>query len=111
MRFDFADVVLVPLPLTDQTAVKQRPAIVISSAAYNLARPHLVILALTSQVRAMPDFGEAPVRDWRGAGLLKPSMMKPIVATVEQGLVRKLLGRLVREDVASLRQPLGGVIG
>ena len=37
--YEFGDVVLVPFPFTDQSAIKRRPAIVISSAAYHRARP------------------------------------------------------------------------
>jgi mRNA interferase MazF len=47
--FEFGDVVLVRFPFTDQTAAKQRPAVVISSEAYHRARPDIVIMAITSQ--------------------------------------------------------------
>jgi hypothetical protein len=50
-------------------------------------------MAITSQVRSPPAFGEAPVRDWKAAGLLKPSVIKPVIATLEQRLVRKILGQ------------------
>jgi mRNA interferase MazF len=33
-NYEFADVVLVPFPFTDQTTTKKRPAIVVSSADY-----------------------------------------------------------------------------
>ena len=49
--FEFGDVVLVRFPFTDQSATKQRPAVVISSEAYHRARPDLVIMAITSQAR------------------------------------------------------------
>lgn len=111
MSFEFGDVVLVSFPFTNQTAAKQRPAVVVSSDAYNAARSDLVILALTSQLRRSPEFGAAPVQDWRAAGLLKPSVMKPVVATIEQALVRKLLGRLAAADVVALRLGLSRIIG
>lgn len=36
--YEFGDVVLIPFPFTDQTTHKQRPAAVVSSAAYNRDR-------------------------------------------------------------------------
>jgi len=39
ISFEFADVILVPFPFTDQSATKKRPAVVISSTAYNTERP------------------------------------------------------------------------
>ncbi|PIW85461.1 MAG: hypothetical protein COZ95_04435 [Nitrospirae bacterium CG_4_8_14_3_um_filter_50_41] len=44
------DVVLVPFPFSDQTATKKRPAIVISSSAYNEVSQDTVILAVTSRI-------------------------------------------------------------
>ena len=52
----FGDVVLVPFPFTDQTAVKRRPALVVPL-----------------------------IEEWREAGLLKASLIKPVFTTVEQG--------------------------
>jgi mRNA interferase MazF len=47
--FDFGDVVLVRFPFTDQSAVKQRPAVVVSSEAYHRARPDILIMAITAR--------------------------------------------------------------
>ena len=80
--FEFGDIVLVPFPFTDQSAAKKRPAVVISSAAYQRERPDLIIMAITSQVRPVQAFGEVVVQDWQGAGLLKPSAIKPVAATI-----------------------------
>ena len=62
--FEFGDIVLVPFPFTDQSAAKKRPAVVISSAAYQRERPDLIIMAITSQVRPVQAFGEVVVQDW-----------------------------------------------
>jgi mRNA interferase MazF len=51
MPFEFGDVVLVPFPFTNQAASKQRPAVVVSARAYNQAKPDLIMMAVTSQLR------------------------------------------------------------
>jgi mRNA interferase MazF len=51
MTLSFGDVVLVPFPFTDQSGIKKRPAVVVSSNNYNVSRRDLLIMAITSQVR------------------------------------------------------------
>jgi len=68
--FEFGDLALVPFPFTDQRTTKRRPAVVVSSSAYHRERPDLIILAITSQVRAVPTVGEVAIEKWKEAGLL-----------------------------------------
>lgn len=107
----FGDVVLVPFPFTDQTASKQRPAVVISTVAYNAARPDIILMAVTSQLRASAAFGEIWLADWQAAGLLKPSAVKPVIATLEASLVIRQLGAVVPDDANALRAALDAIIG
>jgi mRNA interferase MazF len=107
--YEFGDLVLVPFPFTDQSTVKRRPAVVISSAAYHRARPDLLIMAITSQQPSTLSVGE--IQDWRGAGLLKPSVLKPILTTIDPALVLKKLGQLAPTDQAALRQALSNILG
>ena len=109
--YSFGTVVLVAFPFTDQIATKQRPAVVISSATYQHERPDLIILAITSQLRATVAFGEASVKDWQAAGLIKPSALKPIVTTIETRLVRKALGTLSPNDQQRLKAVIAAIIG
>lgn len=109
--FGFGDIVLVPFPFTNQMATKQRPAVVVSGRAYNVVRPDLVMMAVTSQLRPAEGLGETWIRNWNEAGLLKPSAVKPVIATLEQGLVIRTLGALSAGDQASLRGALGEIIG
>lgn len=109
--FEFGDLILVPFPFTDQSTTKRRPAAVISSADYHRERRDLIILAVTSQIRPSPGVGEAIIADWEEAGLLKPSVLKPVLATLERGLVLRKLGRLVGEDRQALARVLGAILG
>lgn len=111
MPFEFGDVVLVPFPFTSQTALKKRPGVIVSTRTYNSSRPDIVLMAVTSQLRASAAFGEMWVQDWKGVGLLKPSAIKPVFATLEQRLVIRQLGRLTKADQESLRQGISRLLG
>jgi mRNA interferase MazF len=110
MPFEFGDIVLVPFPFTSQAASKRRPAVIVSSRAYNVARPDVVVMAVTSQLRPTAGLGEVWVGDWQAAGLIKPSAVKPVLATLEQRLVIRKLGTLGAGDQATLRQAIAEIL-
>lgn len=102
--------VLVPFPFTDQSGIKKRPAVIVSSRAYNVNRRDIVIMATTSQVCTPLSLGEAMVTDWRAAGLLKPSLLKPVLTSIEQRLVIRSMGGLSADDQAMLRALLAQIL-
>ena len=108
---NFGDIILVPFPFTDQSTSKKRPAVIISSDAYNNDRPDIILMAVTSQMRHLGKTGEAEVKDWQEAGLLKPSLIKPILTTIEKTLVLKKMGSLSASDRHTLREILHQIIG
>lgn len=55
-------------------------------------------------------FGESLVTDWSAAGLLKPSVIKPVIATVEKNLVIRKLGKLEDPDLENLENILQQII-
>ena len=77
--YNFGDVVLVPFPCTDQTTNKKCPAVVISSEVYNAEYPDRILMGITSQVSSSPKVGDIVITDWGSAGLLKASMIKPVM--------------------------------
>ena len=109
--YNFGDIILVLFPFTDQTTSKKRPAVVVSSDAYNNDRPDIILMAVTSQMRHLGKTGEATVEGWQEAGLLKPSLIKPILTTIEKNLVLKKLGRLSEKDRHTLQEVLRVSIG
>ena len=109
--YNFGDVLLVPFPFTDQTTTKKRPTIVISSDSYNQSKLDLLLIAVTSQVKIPLQFGEILITEWSNAGLLKTSVIKPIITTLEKQLVIKKLGKLATPDIEALQNLLQQIIG
>ena len=81
---EFGGVVLVSFPFTDETTTKKRPA---------------------------AGVGEVAVEHRKETGLLKPSVLKPLLATVEKKLVIRKLGRLEGQDRDALRRTLKTILG
>lgn len=110
--YKFGDIVLVPFPFTDQTATKKRPAVVVSSEAYHQDRPDIIVMAITSRIlRPAGSVGDVPIGQWRDAGLAKPSLIKPVVATLERGAVLRKLGSLDESEILSLRAAIQTILG
>lgn len=106
----FGDVVLVPFPFTDQSVSKKRPAVVVSSGVLHRESIDLIVVAVTTQPRAASSL-ETPVTQWQQAGLLRPSVIKPVLATIERSLVLKKLGSLQVPDLQALVTTLAALIG
>lgn len=109
--FEFRAIVLIAFPFTDQTGSKQRPAVVISSKAYQESKPDIILMAVTSQIKTKTVLGEVIIDEWKTAGLLKPSVIKPVIFTAEKRLIRKKLGQLKETDIQRLKQNLTVIIG
>jgi len=109
--FEYGEVVLVNFPFTDLGTTKRRPAVVISRRSYNSIKPDLILMALTSRSMHAPEPGDVLIQDLQAAGLPRPSRLKPVVATVEQAIVRRVLGRLSSDDQMRLNQLIQQILG
>lgn len=105
-RYKRGDIILIPFPFSNQTTTKRRPAVIVSSNAYNDATSDVVIMAITSRTEETIGIGECLIKDWKNSGLLKPSAIKPAISTIEQKLILKKLGRLSSEDLISMENAL-----
>jgi mRNA interferase MazF len=108
--YNFGDILLVPFPFTNQQSGKKRPAVVISNATYNQVKSDVIIMAVTSQLQRQ-SLGEVEVDDWQAAGLLKPSVIKPVITTIEKRLIIRMLGKLKLDDQRVLQQVIKTIIG
>lgn len=109
--YNFGDVVLVPFPFTNLQATKKRPAVIISDIAYQQRRQDVILMAITSQVRPPLAFGEHILQDWQQAGLIKLSVLKPLIATIEQRQIIRTMGKLSQRDQSGLHTALQEILG
>ncbi len=100
------EIILVPFPFSNQSTIKKRPAVIISSDNYNNTSSDVIIMAITSQIRHINDIGERRLQDWKTEGLLKPSAIKSAVSTLEQNLIIRKLGVLSADDKDALHSAL-----
>lgn len=91
------DVVLLPIPFTNLTSQKIRPAVILGRNGLDL------FLAPISSVLSNTDI---LIMEWREAGLNVPSGVKGQIATVEERLVLKRVGVLSKSDRQTLDQKL-----
>jgi mRNA interferase MazF len=108
--YNFGDVVLVSFPFTNLQTTKKRPAVIVSNKMYNTDRPDVILMAISSNVREPLYTGEALVTNWQHAGLIKASVFKPLIATIEQHMIIKKMGELSNKDRKSLLQILNNIL-
>lgn len=68
-------------------------------------------MAITSRVREPLAAGEVLLQDWEAAGLAKPSVFKPLIATLEKDQIVKPLGQLSAADRERLNSVLDKILG
>ena len=106
MAFNRGDVVLIPFPYTDLSAVKTRPAVVVSSDLYHSVRPDVLLAYVSSQISQAHAALDYVLQDWTAAGLAKPSFVRPKVAAIEPALVVYGVGTLSARDLGEVDRRL-----
>lgn len=108
--YNRGDIVLVGFIFSDESATKHRPAVVISSVAYNRSRQEIIVAAITSNIRRRL-VGDHLIADWKGAGLLFPSLVTGIFRTIKQTMIQRKVGTMPKPEMQAvdlkLRQSLG----
>lgn len=102
-------VVVVNVPFSDQSGVKPRPAVVVSTDAFHRALPDLIICPISSQPQyhRRPGPGDYPLQGWRHAGLHHPSTVRICkVLSVDKQILKKIVGSLSQEDLAGVEAGL-----
>ena len=96
------DVVVVPFPFTDRSAKKRRPALVLSSTAFNQKAEHSVMAMITSAGQSSWP-SDHLIKDLNAAGLPAECVIRFKLFTLDHRLVIRKAGALSAADQKKLR--------
>lgn len=99
------DIVLIPIPFTDLTSQKKRPAVVISGDNYHKTHEDVVVVALTSNVESR-DFTIMLSNDNLEKGSLKVTSMIRVdkIYTLNKSIIIKTFGRVKSDVLSKIKQ-------
>src|ERR1035437_4926693 len=100
-KFRRGDVILVSFVFADESRVKRRPAVIISSETYHKGRDEAIIAAITSKTERL-SVGDNLINDWHTSGLLFPSVATSIIRTIKHDMIAKKLGAMSTHDMAAI---------
>ncbi len=104
------DVILVDIAFSGAIGYKRRPAVVISGDVFNRAGIKLIVTAITSNVSPPFRPGDTLLDDWKPAGLLQPSAVRGVLATVDKADVVRELGVLSSKDFVKVEQGIAAIL-
>lgn len=98
------DVVVVPFPFVDSLKSKNRPALVVSSDKhFNHPLSHSVLAMITSAVHN-PWHLDIEITNLKSCGLLKPSIIRLKLFTIDNRLIKERIGKLSLQDQHALKE-------
>ncbi len=103
------DVVLVRFVFADEKGVKRRPGLIVSSDGYHQGRQEAILVAITSNVERLL-VGDYPIKAWRKAGLVSPSVVTGIVRTIKRDMIADRLGALPAAELTAVEGKLREIL-
>ena len=101
------DVVLLPVPFSDQTARKVRPAIVVSNDGINAASDDVILIPLTSVIKDVPYSLIITQKSFAEGELIATSRARADkIFTAHKSIIRMKIGRIKPSVLAELKQEI-----
>lgn len=110
IKCKYGDIVLVNFGFSEGVGFKKRPALVVSSEAYNTNRQEVIILAVTSNIDRL-FLGDTKIIQWKEAGLLYPSLVTGIMRTIKSDMIFRKIGEISQVDLNKVNENIRKIIG
>lgn len=112
MTYSRGDIVVVPYPNSvPYVGGKNRPVVVISSNKFNDTHKFGIVAPSTTHLPDSPESGFHVVQDWKTIGFDAPSVIVPMVTTIEWEDVTQSIGSLPPFQLKQFEQGLREVLG
>ncbi len=98
------DIVVVPFPFVDSMKTKNRPALVISAGKYFNAVSGHTVLAMITSAKHSSWKSDSSIKDLASCGLLKPSLIRYKLFTIDNRLIKDKIGKLSVKDQRTVQE-------
>ena len=104
------DIIFVNVAFSGEVGYKRRPVVVISNDSFNKAGVKLVAAGITSNITSPFRPGDTLLNDWETAGLIKPSAVRGVLATVDRLDILRKLGVMSEADFKQVMRNIKSIL-
>ena len=108
--YNRGDVVLVDFVYSDESGLKRRPVLLLTSDSYHSGRQEAISVAITSNTARLL-VGDTLMFDLQAAGLIDPSVVTGILRTIKQAMIGSKLGTISHGDLAAVEVQVRRILG
>ncbi len=102
------DIVVVPFPFTDSAGEKRRPALVLSTAAFNRAANHSILAMITTARRSSWP-GDTPLST--ATGLPKDCLVRMKLFALDNRFIARVISKLPAKERQRVRASMESTLG
>ena len=107
MNVKQCDVVLLPVPFSDQTALKVHPAIVVSNDNINVTSDDVILIPLTSVIKDVPYSVTVTQKSFAEGELITTSRARADkIFTAHKSLIKMKIGKIKLSILAEIKEEI-----
>mgnify|MGYP002079605854 CR=1 FL=1 len=100
-----ADIAIIPFPFVDRNKSKPRPAVVLSTRIFNKKNQHTIFSMITTGKNTIWP-SDIIITSLKSTGLTSSSVIRFKIFTLDNRLIKKVIGKLSQQDQHQLQRDL-----
>jgi mRNA interferase MazF len=104
-NFNQGDIIILPVPFSDQSNKKLRPALIISDDLFNSKYPDLILLKITSIGHSLPFDVKINNKDLIEGELIKKSTINcGFLITAHKSIIKSKIGKISENKLKEIKE-------